>query len=440
MPTKKDDRVMKINNQKMASFLRSILAVLVLSLPALQVSALETTIDLGAGLEHTSNSLKSSTSERSELEQKILAGFGLNHQGGSVVAEIDYRAEFTAYDKDTQSDETAITGDASIVYEQIDQQLYWTLENSRRNVVRDRALTNIEENREDRSITTISPELILRLSAADAINMRLSYSDISYDDDDQQDSNRAGASASWQRSLSKVDTVSLNIDYQDVSFDTGNNDYEYYRATIGYSAALSRLSYSINIGYNESQRESGNTNGNYFQAESSYQDGSSNWRLSALQELTDTSMGDGNGDFTGLSDFNSSSLEVDVFERTNVELEYNNSALCGACLFSAAVLFTAEDYEELNDDTDEVAFRTSLSYQISRLLSLRGLLGYRDISFKNDNARDDYSIVNAGFSVNQSLTRQFSMVYSLAYEERDSSVASGDYDEWRGGIRIAYVF
>lgn len=420
--------------------MKIVASLLALSLSSLQVSALETTIDLGAGLEHTSNALKSATSEQSELEQNVIAGVGLNHQGASVVAEIDYRVEFTAFDKGTQNDETAITGDASIVYEQIDQQLYWTLENSRRNLVSDRSLTNIQSNREDRSISTISPELILRPSAADALYTRLSYSDIRYDSSDQQDSTSTGASLSWQRNLSKVDIASLSLNYQDVSFDSGFNDYEYYRATIGYSAALSRLSYDIALGYNESQRDSGNISGGYFQAGATYQDGSSGWRMSVLRELTDTSRGNNNGDFTGLDEFGSSALEVDVFERTNVELEYNNSAVCAACVFSAAVLLDSEDYEELDNDTDEYAFRTSLTYQLSRLLSLRGQLGYRDVGFKNNAIRDDYTITNAGFSVNQAVTRQFSIVYSLAYEERDSRAASGDYDELRGGVRVAYLF
>jgi hypothetical protein len=431
---------MNRKSQKALGFAPLTVPLLVLLLQSLQASALDTTVEFGAGLEHTTNALKTSTDERSDLEQQAIAALGLSHEGTSVIAEMDYIARFTAYDENTQSDQTEVTGDASMVYEQMDNQLYWTLENSRRNLVRDRALANIQSNREIRAISSIGSELILRPSASDAIYTGLSYSDTSYGDSDQQDSNSAGANISWQRSLSEVDVASLNINYQDVKFDTGVGDNQYYRATVGYSASLSKLSYNIDVGYNTSQRESGTANGGYFQGQSSYFDGSSMWRLAVLHELTDTSRGGEIGDFVDLDDFYNSSLDVDVFQLTNLELEYNNSALCRACLFSAAVLLQSEDYEELDSDSDEYAFGTSFTYQISRLLSAGVLLGYRDFRFKNNNARGDYNIVNVGFEINQSLTRQFSVVYSLGYEEGDSSASTGDYDEVRGGIRIVYVF
>jgi hypothetical protein len=426
--------------QKALGFTPLTVTLLALSLQSLQASPLETTVELGAGLEHSSNALKTSTGERSELEQQAIAALGLNYESSSVIAELDYITRFTVYDENTQSDQAEITGDASITYEQMDDQLYWTLENNRRNLVRDRALANIQSNREVRAITTIGPELILRPSASDAIYTGLSYSDTSYDDSDQQNSNSTGASISWQRSLSEVDVASVNINYQDVKFDAGLGDNQYYRATIGYSASLSKLSYNIDVGYNTSQRESGDANGGYFQAETIYLSRSSSWRLAGLHELTDTSRGGEVGDFVDIGDFYNSALEVDVFELTYLELEYSNSALCGACLFSAAVLLQSEDYEELDNDSDEYAFGTSLTYQINSLLTGGVLLGYRDFSFKNNNARDDYTIVNVGFEVNQTLTRQFSVVYSLGYEQGDSSASTGDYDELRGGIWIGYVF
>ncbi len=426
--------------QKALGFTPLILPLLALSLQSLQASPLETTIELGAGLEYSTNSLKTPTEERSEFEQQAIAALGLAYESTSIIAEIDYIARFTAYDKNTQSNQTELTGDASIVYEQMDERLYWTLENNRRNLVRDRALANTQSNREVRAITTIGPDFILRLSDSDALYTGLSYSETTYDDSDQQNSNSIGANISWQRSLSEVDVASLNVDYQDVKFDAGLGDNQYYRATIGYSTSLSKLSYNIDIGYNTSQRKSGDASGAYFQGEATYSGGSSSWRLAAVHELTDTSRGGGIGDFIDIGDFYNSALEVDVFERTNLELEYISSAVCRACLFSAGIFLESEDYEELDNDSDEYAFGTSLTYQITRLVSTGVLLGYRDFRFKNNNARDDYRIYNVGLEVNQTLTRQFSVVYSLGYEAGDSGAALGDYDESRVGIWVLYLF
>ncbi|MFT5928038.1 MAG: hypothetical protein ACI805_001155, partial [Candidatus Azotimanducaceae bacterium] len=114
---------MNRKSQKMLGFAPLTVQLLALLLQSLHASALDTTFELGAGLEYTSNALKTSTDERSDIEQQAIAALGLTHEGSSVIAEIDYIARFTAYDENTQSDQTEVTGDASIVYEQMDKQL-----------------------------------------------------------------------------------------------------------------------------------------------------------------------------------------------------------------------------------------------------------------------------------------------------------------------------
>ena len=417
------------------------IALLVLSLP---VSALETAIDLGLGLEHTNNALKSSVDKKSELEQIATAGLGLNHEGPSITAEIGYSVEFRAYDKNTQSDETALTGDALIVYEQIDQRLRWTLENSRRSILSDSELSNIQSNREDRSITSISPELILRPSRADAFVTKLTYSVIDYEESEQQDSDRAEVSLSWQRRMSALDTASINISYQDIGFDNGpsvfqqESDYEYYQGSVGYSAELSQLNYSLNLGYNESLRDSGDIDGGYVRAEASYEDGSSRWSVLIGQELTDTSQQNGNYDLSGLGDFTNSSGGVDVFERRNVDLTYSGGSVCAVCTVSVSLLYKDDDYEQLGNDTDEYAIRTSFGYRITRLLESDISAGARRISY-GDDGRDGYDLTEVEARIVQSMLK-LSIEYSLGYENRESDDVNNDYEEVRGGISISYRF
>ena len=414
-----------------------VLALLIVSNP---LSALERSIGLGAELEHSDNSLKTNENERSELEQRVTADVRLEHEGESIVADVNYDAVYIDFDKDTQDDETSVVGNASIIYEQIDNQLFWTLENSRRNVVRDRALADVQSNREDNSISSISPRLILRPTAVDSIDTRLGYSRIDYEDSGEQDSERLSAGVSWQRRLTKVDTVSLNISYQDISFDLGADDYEYYLASVEYSARLSRLNYSVAVGYNESQRDSGDADGGYLDVEADYTSGASRWSLQLLHELTDTSRGNNNSDFTGLGDFSSSGGQVDVFERSNLELGYANSAVCDACTFDASLWYQEEDYKNLDNDNNELAARISLSYRYSRLLTVRGNIGYRDLSFEGANPRNDYDISYYGLNLSQTITRNFSISYQLRFEELSSSANDDNYEELRGGISIRYQF
>ena len=415
------------------------LSVLMLLSVSTQLFALEREINLRAGLEHTSNALKREMNEQSELEQHVAAGIKLAHVGSSVEVDIDYDATHIAYDKETEDDETSVVGNATLVYEQIKQQLFWTLENSRSNILSDKAAVDVQSNREDRSITTASSRLILRPEKVNSVLTELSYTNVEYEDSAEQDSNHIGADVSWLHKLSKVDTASVNLSYRDVSFDLGKGEYEYYLATVAYAAELARINYSIYAGYNESKRDEGVFRGNYFRAEANYKGGASDWSLGLLQELTDTSRGNNNTS-TSQGDFDGSGTEIDLYERTNLTLGYVGNGLCAACTFNIDLNYEAQDYETLHDDNNELGVKATLAYELTRLISIKGLVGYRELAFTGQNIRDNYDITYYGMRLQQGVTKAFSVNYALIYEERDVHAASGGYDELRGGITLRYLF
>ncbi len=422
----------------------SIQSTLLLGLTLLLVSfralALDGSIRVGAELEHTDNALKTDENTRSELEQRVTALVAANHSGEDLVADISYDFSYTDYDKDTQNDETVIVGDASIVYEQIEQQLFWSLENSRRNLRADKQDVDIEANREDRSITRFGPQFIFRPSSVDSVNTRLSYALIEYEDSDEQDSERLGASASWVRSLSKIDALSLSFNFEDVTFDRSEDDYEYYLATLGYEAALSKLNYKIVVGYNESKRDTGNVDGGYFRGEAEYTSGRSEWSANLLHELTDSSRQDNNGNLTGLGDSGNFGGEVDVFERSTAELEYENSGVCSACTVRTSLYYESEDYESIENDSDELGLRLNFGYRYTPRTTLNAGLRYADLAFKGGNLREDYDYIEARLGLDQRFTREFTVSFGVELLERDSDAVAGDYEELRGGIRAVYLF
>ncbi|WP_101760251.1 outer membrane beta-barrel protein [Oceanicoccus sp. KOV_DT_Chl] len=415
-----------------------VLGVSVLTTPVTGL-ALDGSIRLGAGLEHTDNSLRVNANEQSDLEQIVSADINLEHEGSEVVAKVGYSAEHSDFDKNTQDDDTTITGDASIVYEQISQQLFWTVENSRRNIIRDEAAIDVQENREDRSISNISPQLILRPSSVDSIDTRLNYSTINYEDSSDQDSKRVGANIYWNRNLSKVDTLSFGGSYQDVTFDDEINDYEYSLVSISYQAVLARINYKIAVGYNESARETGDVDGGYLRIDAGYEGGGSTWDLNVTQELTDTSRQNNNDDLSGIDESGNSAGDFDVIDRSSMQLDYLNENLCGVCSFRASIIYEIEDYETLENDSDELGVRLALDYRLNRLMTLRGGVHYSDFTFKGNNVRADYDSVEYNLGLRHEITRALSLSYRLIYSDRDSAVDTGDYTELRGGITLNYL-
>ena len=420
---------------------RNCMALLpLLTVFTLDSAALETSFSVSAGASHTDNSLKSSDdTNQSELEQSVDANIGLSHSGKSVKADIGYVFSRIEYDKETQDDETITTGDASITYEQIEQTLIWNLDNSRRSVVRDRGLVDIESNRDEQSVTTAKGTYILHPSETDTVSTSISYSDIRYDDQDQQDSDRTGITAVWNRQLTQVDSLSLNLGFDDVSFENSVSDYEYYSATVGYQAVLSRLSYQIQVGYNEQESDSRNNTGGLLRANFNYSYGGSNWSLDLSRQLTDTSRGNNNNSISNLDQFSSFS-NSDVLELTSADFTYSNTTLCESCTVALSVLLDQERYEVLDDDNDQVAARVQFAYQLSRTTSLSSNADYREFSFKGANTRNDYNIVSYGFSLSKDITQDLSISLSVNYEDKESDLSLEDYDELRGGISLNYQF
>lgn len=402
--------------------------------------ALDTSFGVSADINHTDNSLKTNTNERSELEQILRADVAATHKGRKITADVNYSASRTRYDKNTQDDETEVTGNALISYEQIAQTLIWTLSNTRSSLVRDRSLANTQTNRDERSITRAQGAYVLRPTKADSVTITAFYTDARYDDAGSQDSERTGASAVWSHQISKIDNLSLSLDYTDVSFDAQNNDYEYYAASIGYNANLSKLSYQILIGYNEQQASGRTVEGGLLDINASYNTASSTWSLRLLNELTDTSIGDNNSYVSGLSIFTNTNNNGDVLERRSADLSYSNRGLCQACTVKIAFLYQEEDYEVLLDDSEEGAVYASFDYQFNALTTISAHLGYKDLKFTSGNTRNDYDEVTYGASLSRTLSKSLVLSLFLGYEERESDSTTEEFDELRGGAAISYRF
>ena len=421
----------------MVKYWACVIGVFCLAAPA-PLMAMEAKLSASIGGEHTDNSLQTDSGESSDFENKLGVILGLTHEGADVQTEINYQALRTHYTKDTQADNTEVNGNLDLTYEQVEGAVYWRLDNSIRNIVKDKAASDIAENRENRSNTTLSPEFIMRLSGANQLRMNLSYTDVRYEDSDQ-DSNRMGGGVQWFRALSEIDNLSLRLNYSDVGFDNDDDGYDYYQAFVNYSANLSKLTYSLSMGYNETQRDGAeDIGGNFLNAEFDYVSGPSSWGLALSQELTDTSRGNGNEGFDELSSFQTTSNEVDVFELTAVRFSWVNSGVCGACVLNTFISFEMEDYKELVDDNEELSADVSFSYDLTRESKISFGVGYSDFSFDDDNSRADYQLLKTRINFTQTVTRDLSVRFFVEKESRDSEDSNIDYDELRGGVSISY--
>lgn len=401
--------------------------------------ALQTTLDVGAGASYTDNSNLAPVNEQDDLETSIFADATANHSGASVSADAGYRVERVQFDKETQQDETVTTGEGSVEWRQVPNTLTWRLTNSVREVLQDKSLTNTQDNRDGRSITTATGIYTARPGQANTLSLSGSYSDIRYDNTNTQDSERTGARAQFSRALTPVSGASLTVNYDDVTFDNSISDYEYYNASVGYSTQLSRLSYDIQIGYNEQKfQQNRSVDGTSYDIRADYSSSGSSWSLALAQNLTDTSVGNFNQSISGLNNSANTNNISSSYERTSAELIYANALLCQSCNWNIRGMYEEQRYELGGDDNDESAISTSLGYALTRYVGVSGAVEYREVVFVGTNPLVDYDVITYRVNCGIALGQKLSMAIFASYAERNSEDGTSDYEELRGGLSLSY--
>ena len=412
----------------------------VLAVKAGSLYAYDAHLSAGVGVEHTNNSTKVSENGPSDLKQQANLDLGLSRKGESVDADIGYKVGYIDYSRDTQRDSTEISGNLNVDYRQVENLLVWHLKNSVRNVKRDTALVNTSDNRENRSISSISPEFTFRLSSVDTLQLTPSYTDVSYETSNN-DSERIGTVMDLSHSLSSVDSLGLSLNYNKVDFSAAGADYDYYRAVVFYRAQLARINYSVSVGYNETDRDSFSKtiSGNYFSAAANYSHGYSSFGLSFLQELTDTSLGNNNDSITGVSPGQDSST-VDIYRRRSLQMDYTTRALCSTCSVNLYLSVEDKNYEGTTPDNVESTAGVRLGYELTRLSAISLDASYTNTAYDGRVTPSDYDEQHYRINWRREVFRDLNLNIYVGYEERTSSEPTREYDELVGGLACNYRF
>lgn len=407
--------------------------------------ALEIRASGDLAVEHTDNALKRSAQEMSETQEQIALAVSGEHGGDRLAADFNYRVDHRFYNEDSQSERTVVEGRAALRWEQISEALFWDLSHSRRDVLRDNALTDLRENRDERDITELSPMFLMRLTPADSLQARLSYSLVGYRQAENLDSERFGGSLTWVRGLSPTDTLYVAIDTNEVDFDSRlQDDYRYDAATVAYSAQLARLNYRVTLGYNRGVRDRGSDVGGPLVAlDATYDDGLNQWYTRLDSRITDSSIGDGNRDIFDWVDIADTTIgSVDLLRKSRLEAGVTSAALCDLCELRGAIFYDREDYETQPRDNDEYGAQAGLRYRLSRVSSVGATYRYRSVEYKGNNIRSDYDQNEMLVEYSRTITRALSGKAFVGYIDRSGGSSSGGqgYDETRFGVRLSYQF
>lgn len=411
------------------------------ALLSVSAQSLELNSTIGSTVEHTDNGLKSENNERSELESKLWLTIGARHQGPSLDLALDYRFDRLWYKHDTQEDQSTIEGNTNLRWEILNERFYLDVAHSRRNILQDSAQLDVQDNREDRDVTQVTPSYVLRFGGADTVTIAGTFTDVRYEDRDDRDSQRYGGRATWSHGLSEVDNLLLEISSTEVENESEvAGDYRYDSVTIGYGANLSKLSYTILVGANRIERDDNrdDVDGGLVDITADYRSGFQVWSLTAHHGITDSSFGNGNNVLEDFYRYDSSFNEVDILEETSVQLDWSSTGVCSGCTVNVGAFYEKEDYEEQPDDNQEWGVELGFRYQVTRLATAGIIYRYRDLSFDDNNLRDDYDINEVRLIFDQRLGQRLRAGVFVAAEQRNSDTGAVDYDVLSGGLTISY--
>ena len=391
------------------------------------------------------NSLKTAAEPVEERQDLYRLGLSADYANWLVAAEANYNWVSHQYAEESQPNDRYAEGSSSVLFGKQEDPVSLELSHSQRILLITPDAVALTQNQQERVMMSALPQIRTRIFAADRLTLAGQFVQVSFPDDDLQDSQREGLSFSWLRPLSAASFLQLNTQQQKISFEHFPiADYTYSGAMMVYGVKLRKLKYELEIGYNQSEPESGEEQGApSYKLSAIYLSGFNQFDASASRAITDTSFGSGNLDTNiGLPGSDGSSPAVERMDRTSAELNWQTQVICARCQFSTGVSAVEDDYLEKDEKSLSFYTRARFSYSFSNAASLSLSAARADVDFDNQEIARDYELNTVSIDYVYNFVNDVSVRLAARNEDRTAVNESedGTYDENIYSIGLGYNF
>jgi hypothetical protein len=405
--------------------------------------ALEYSANLDISAEHSDNILLSKENKQSDTERRALINFALKEHTKTIQANIDYSAEYYDYKDDLIEDESVIEGTAKLDWAISPQAFNWNFTTSTQNLRRDRKETDILSNSERRNIFSTGPTFSYRASSVDTANLSIIYTDTQFKETDASDNNRTSGNLFWNHKQPGNREFTTGISYAETDFDDITvPDIERTSAYIGYTSSFTNTQWSVKAGYNKSKQDaSEDVDGPLLEASINYRSDKQEFSLIAINLITDSTigLGDSSSIIDGdMPDDDSNFTEIDIVERSHLDIRYTNHSLCSVCTLDGFIVYDDQDFHTLDNDEESVLVGLGFAYKFTQNLNTELRLSRETIKFYNTDRDDD--VDRALIRVNYTVLPQLTVYLSFRNEQRSSNQVLAEYDESRSGLGLNYTF
>jgi hypothetical protein len=398
---------------------------------------------ISASVFHSDNGNKSVVNKISEVQEQYDFTLGASYENYIGKFEADYGVSYRRFSEETQPNKSTLEGHSALQLGHPSEVAELLIEHSRQTLLSKPDSVDLTSNQEEREVLAITPKLNWHFTSADTLFVQGNFSDISYLEDELNDSTRASGTLGLLHNITEVDSLGLNINSTKVDFEFfPAANYTLRSAFLTYAVHLRQLSYSFKAGGSQSETDTGEKyTGPTYLASLTFKSGVNTFELNIARELTDTSFGGGNK--TPATDNHSSDGGIDLSSQINrkrVDARWSTTGICTRCTLTANVFKTDDEYLSINKNASETGVNIVGDYLLSSASNLSLSFTQSDHRLPGDLLGENYKRTISSLAYTHRIGKSFSVKASFSDEKRTDNNSLTGYREKLVGVNVGYSF
>lgn len=404
-----------------------------------KTSALVFEPGVGVGLEYTNNVALTPVDQLDELIVVGYVGARLEEINGPVQADITASLNHQRYTKDTFEDRRYFNLGATAGWEMIKNRFNWLLSNYYLQRPINYAEPNTPDNIQDINTFIFGADIVLPISARQTFTLLPEYKNFYYETlltDNQQYSLAAG----WNYQMNPLTTVGLNASVRTIDYDQPLiEDVTFSSIFIAIASIRARSDFSTNLGATHVERDNGQSTEEFT--------GNLSWLLNLTNRskirayvatgLTDSHSGALNATIEpDEGDPNNIQITADVIRNQVMTFGYHR--LDGTLDSSLTGELHELNYSETPNDRKIRILNAVFNYPVTPLVISGFYARYNKTDYLDaDRIDNSYTV---GGNIRYQFSRKLHSLFDLKYRNRDSTLASQNFDEWSVFVTLTYGF
>lgn len=348
---------------------------------------------------------------------------------------LDYDASQSHYSEDTQTEETIVDGESSLVLGTPTSFYEFEAGHSVRRLLAAPELSpTLVSNTRERQILRARPSLRSHLGRANRVSLGYEYVDIRFRDDDTNDSTRDGLDLQYLRDISPTRDLALLLSQRDIDYvASDDDDYETASAALQLVVTHRLFEYRVQAGMSEvTPLNAESYHRSIGGIALTWQQAANRLEFFANKSISDTSVGSGNSLFMeGETSFDGAAEVRDQVDRQDVGLRWSYDGLCSRCSLSANLGLQRLDYVNFSEnDNEQRAVGSTFAYEFSSALTATLGVLHSESSWLDDSvsSRPDTTGQILRAAVDYQVNPHFEIGAAVEDDRRESLVAGeGDY-------------